>query len=354
MIPIDLTFHGDPALAADVARRTEADGAGGLFVPEGNHDPFVTLTLAASSTNSIPLGTGIALAFARSPMQMAYSAYDLHRLSEGRFILGLGSQIRPHIERRYSMPWSKPAARMAEYIAALHAIWESWQTGAMLDFRGDFYSHTLMPPLFNPGPLTFASPQIWLAGVGPKMVETAGAVADGFICHPLLSPSYLKDVLVPGLERGQTSVGRTSSPTLSAMVMVASGQTEEELAVAIAGTRQQIGFYASTPAYRPVLDHHGWGELHMTAHAFTREGRWRELADLVDDEVLNTLAVVGEVPQVSAELQVRFGDLADRVVLSIPYPADDSLGRSIARGSSGTGDAPGSGTTSSTRTVTSS
>ncbi|HWU33573.1 MAG TPA: LLM class flavin-dependent oxidoreductase, partial [Marmoricola sp.] len=167
MIPIDLTFHGDPALAADVARRTEADNAGGLFVPEGNHDPFITLALAASSTDSLPLGTAVALAFARSPMQMAYSAYDLHRLTGGRFILGLGSQIRPHIERRYSMPWSSPAARMEEYIAALHAIWDSWQTGAALDFRGDFYTHTLMPPLFNPGPLGFASPEVWLAGVGP-------------------------------------------------------------------------------------------------------------------------------------------------------------------------------------------
>lgn len=334
MTAIDLTFHGDPSKAQDVARHVEASRAGGLFVPEGNHDPFITLALAAATTSSLRLGTSIALAFARSPMQMAYSAYDLQRLSQGRFVLGLGSQIRPHIERRYSMPWSQPAARMAEYVAALRAIWDSWQTGAQLDFRGDFYSHTLMPPLFNPGPLELASPEIWLAGVGPKMVETAGAVADGFLCHPLLSRSYLAEALRPDLERGRVGAGRNGTFTISAMAMVATGRTEEALAAAIKGTRQQIGFYASTPAYRAVLDHHGWGDLHTAAHTLTREGRWSELADLVDDEVLNTLALVGELSQVGNDVVRRFDGLADRVLLSIPYPADDALGIDIAAGAS--------------------
>lgn len=334
MTAIDLTFHGDPSKAQDVARRVEAASAGGLFVPEGNHDPFIALALAATTTSSLRLGTSIALAFARSPMQMAYSAYDLQRLSQGRLVLGLGSQIRPHIERRYSMPWSRPAARMAEYVAALHAIWDSWQTGAQLDFRGDFYSHTLMPPLFNPGPLEVASPEIWLAGVGPKMVETAGAVADGFLCHPLLSRSYLAEALRPDLERGRVGAGRNGTFTISAMAMVATGRTEEALAAAIKGTRQQIGFYASTPAYRAVLDHHGWGDLHTAAHTLTREGRWSELADLVDDEVLNTLALVGELSQVGNDVVRRFDGLADRVLLSIPYPADDALGIDIAAGAS--------------------
>lgn len=332
-VEIDLTYHGDPAGIAAVARTVEERGhTGGLFVPEGAHDAFVYLTLAAEHTERLRLGTSIALAFARSPMAMAYPAYDVHRLSGGRFVLGLGSQIKPHIERRYSMPWSRPADRMREYIAAVRAIWHTWQTGDTLDFKGDFYTHTLMPPLFNPGPLPCSSPEIWLAGVGPRMVATAGAVADGFICHPLLSRSYLADVLDPQLKEGRASTGATGDFTVAAMAMVATGRTEEELAAAITGTKRQIGFYASTPAYKPVLDHHGWGDLHPEAHAFTKTGRWAELGDLIDDEVLETLAVVGELDRVGADVRARFDGLASRVVLSIPYAADDQLGLDIASG----------------------
>jgi probable F420-dependent oxidoreductase len=330
-IELDVTYHGDPAGIADVAQAVEERRtAGALYVPEGAHDAFVYLTLAATHTTRIRLGTSIALAFARSPMAMAYPAYDIQRLSGGRLILGLGSQIKPHIERRFSMPWSRPAERMREYIAALRAIWRAWQTGAPLDFHGDFYQHTLMPPLFNPGPLDVPSPEIWLAGVGPRMVETAGAVADGFICHPLLSRDYLADALRPALSRGRSSAGASGPPTVAAMAMVVTGRNEEKLAEAIAGTKRQIGFYASTPAYKPVLDHHGWGELHTEAHALTKAGRWSELGDLVDDEVLHTFAVVGELEHVGTAVRDRFDELADRVILSIPYPADDLLGLDIA------------------------
>lgn len=330
---LDLTYHGDPAGVADVAQAIEERGtASALYVPEGAHDPFVYLTLAAEHTRELRLGTSIALAFARSPMAMAYPAYDVHRLSGGRLVLGLGSQIKPHIERRYSMPWSRPAARMREYVEALRSIWDCWQTGEPLDFRGDFYTHTLMPPLFNPGPLGFPSPEVWLAGVGPRMVESAGAVADGFICHPLLSRSYLADELRPALAMGRASTGATRPFTVAAMAMVATGRTEEEYLAAIAGTKRQIGFYASTPAYRPVLDHHGMGDLHGEAHAFTKQGRWAELGDLVDDEVLGTFAVVGELDQVGEAVRSRFDGLAERVILSIPYAADDRLGLDIVSG----------------------
>ena len=330
-VEIDLTYHGDPAGIAAIARTVEERRhTGAMWVPEGAHDAFVYLTLAAEHTERIPIGTSIALAFARSPMAMAYPAYDVHRLSGGRFVLGLGSQIKPHIERRYSMPWSRPADRMREYIAAVRAIWHTWQTGDKLDFQGDFYTHTLMPPLFNPGPLPHASPEVWLAGVGPRMVATAGAVADGFICHPLLSRGYLAEVLTPQLEAGRASTGATGGFTVAAMAMVATGRTEEALAAAKAGTKRQIGFYASTPAYKPVLDHHGWGDLHAEAHAFTKSGRWTELGDLVGDEVLDTLAVVGEIDVVGAAVRQRFDGLASRVILSIPYQADDELGLDIA------------------------
>jgi probable F420-dependent oxidoreductase len=331
-LAIDVAFHGDPARMADAARDADrASAVRGLFVSEARHDPFITLGLASVNCERVQIGTSIAIAFARSPMSTAISAYDIHRLSGGRLILGLGSQIKPHITRRYDMPWSKPADRMREYVGAVRAIWNSWQTDQKLDFRGEFYTHTLMPPLFNPGPLGFASPEIWLAGVGPRMVGVAGAVADGFMCHPLLSKSYLADVLVPILEENRASAPAADSPfTIQAMAMVATGRTEEDFAHAIAGTRRQIGFYASTPAYRPVLDHHGWGELHEDAYRLTKEGRWDDLAALVDDEVLNTFAVVGDLETAGHGLRERFDGLAERVSLSIPYEVDDQLPLDLA------------------------
>jgi probable F420-dependent oxidoreductase len=257
---------------------------------------------------------------------MAYSAYDVQRLSGGRLVLGLGTQVQAHVTRRFAMPWSQPAARMREYVSALRAIWHSWQTGEELDFRGDFYAHTLMPPLFSPGPLAVPSPRVWLAAVGPRMVETAGAVADGLICHPLLSRSYLAEVVTPAVLRSREEHGRSEAPfEISTLCLVATGRTEEQLREAVAGVRRQIGFYASTPAYAPVLEHHGWGDLHTAAHAFTKAGRWAELGDLVDDEVLATFAVVGGLDTVGAAVRQRFAGLADRVSTSMPYDADDLL-----------------------------
>ncbi|MEJ7633552.1 TIGR03617 family F420-dependent LLM class oxidoreductase [Aeromicrobium sp.] len=334
-LAIDLAFHGPPSHAGAMAREVEGRGCvRGLFVPEAVHDPFITLALAAANTETLELGTGIALAFARTPMSMAYSAYDLHQLCGGRSILGLGSQIKAHITRRYDMPWSEPAKRMGEYVKALRAIWHSWQTGDALDFRGDFYAHTLMPPLFNPGPLGFDAPRVWVAAVGPLMVKAAGTYGDGIICHPLISRSYLEDVTVPALTKARS--GRTDHTfEIAAMAMVASGHTEEALAGAIAGTRQQIGFYASTPAYKPVLDHHGWGDLHEEANMLTKTGRWSELADLIDDEVLHTFAVVGEVAEAGTAMRERLCGLVDRLTLSMPYQGADGLALDLAEASHG-------------------
>ncbi|MDP3892540.1 TIGR03617 family F420-dependent LLM class oxidoreductase, partial [Nocardioides sp.] len=245
-LAVDLAFNGGPERIAAVAREVERRGDAavrGLFVSEARHDPFVSLTLAAASTERLQIGTAIALAFARSPMSMAYTAYDLHRISGGRLVLGLGSQIKAHITRRYDMPWSAPADRMCDYVTALRAIWHSWQTGEPLDHRGEFYSHTLMPPLFSPGPLDVPSPQVWVAAVGPRMVEAAGAVADGMICHPLISRSFLEQVIAPQVHAGRATSTRREDPfTFSAMGMVATGATEESLADAVAATRRQIGF----------------------------------------------------------------------------------------------------------------
>jgi probable F420-dependent oxidoreductase len=323
---VDIAFHGGPERIADLATEAERrGGVRGLFVAEAAHDPYVALALAATATKRIELGTSIAVAFARTPMATAYSAYDLQRLSGGRLVLGLGTQIKPHITRRYGMPWSAPAARMTEYVAAVRAIWDSWQTGDRLDFRGDFYEHTLMTPMFSPGPLDVPNPRLWLAAVGPRMLEAAGAVGDGLICHPLLSRSYLAEVVLPTVERSRVAHDRSGSFEVSALCMVATGRTEEQLADAVAGVRHQIGFYASTPAYRPVLDHHGWGDLHAEAHALTKADRWAELSDLVDDEVLATFAVAGELDAAGSGVRARFAGLADRVTTSMPYDADERL-----------------------------
>lgn len=329
---VDISFSGDQSRIPTFARAAEEQDISGFFVPEANNDAFISLTVAATATTQVRLGTGVAIAFARTPMTMAYSAYHLHRLSGGRLILGLGPQIKPHIAYRYGMPWSHPADRMREYVLALRAIWHSWQTGEPLDFRGEFYTHTLMPPLFSPGPLGFADPPVWLAAVGPRMVDVAATAADGLLTHPLISQSYLRDVVLPRVAHCRAAAGIGDKPyTLAAMAMVTTGRTEDELRDAIAGTRRQIGFYASTPAYEPVLAHHGWSALHDEARTLTKAGRWTELADLIDDEVLNAFAVVGDADKVRAGLRERFGGLVDRVTLSLPYQAADDLVLAVAR-----------------------
>jgi probable F420-dependent oxidoreductase len=331
-LAIDISFHGDDERIPAFARAAEERGVHGFFVPEARNDPFISLTLAASSTTRLQLGTGVAIAFARTPMTMAYSAYHLHRVSRGRSILGLGPQIKPHIAYRYGMPWSRPADRMREYVLALRAIWHSWQTGEPLDFRGEFYTHTLMPPLFSPGPLGFASPPIWLAAVGPRMVDVAATVGDGLLTHPLISQSYLRDVILPRIAECRAETGKQAQPyTLASMVMVTAGRTEDEMQAAIAGTRRQIGFYASTPAYVPVLAHHGWSALHNDARTLSKAGRWDELAGLIDDEMLNAFAVVGDLDSVRLGLRARFGGIVERVTLSMPYQAADDLVLDLAR-----------------------
>lgn len=323
---LDIAFHGDAAEIAGVAAEAEVRGVGGLFVAEAAHDPYIALALAGQATNRIQIGSSVAIAFARTPMSTAYSAWDVHRLSGGRLILGLGTQIKPHVTRRFDMPWSSPAPRMSEYVEALRAIFDSFQNGEKLDFQGDFYNHTLLPPLFNPGPIEGGPPPIWLAAVGPRMLAAAGAVADGLICHPLLSRSYLDEVIVPTVAAGRAAGTHADEPfTTSVLCMVATGRNEEQIAAAIAGTKRQIGFYSSTPAYVPVLEHHGWGDLHKDAHAYTKSGRWTELGDLIPDEVLAAFAVVGDLDSAREEFRSRFAGSAQRVITSIPYDADNLL-----------------------------
>lgn len=321
----DVTFTGPIEHAAAAAARAEARGADGFLVNELKHDAFLQLAVAAGGTRRIGLATGVAIAFARSPMTVATAAWDVQRLSGGRAIVGLGSQVKPHITRRYSMPWSQPAARMREFAEALRAVWHSWQTGGRLAFRGDFYTHTLMTPMFDPGPLPSGPPAVWLAAVGPRMTAVAGEVADGLICHPLTSPDYLRRVSLPAVRAARESAGRAALPfDVAGTVLVATGRTEEEYAAALTATRERIAFYASTPAYLPVLELHGWGELQRELHRMSLRGRWQEMGRLVDDGVLDAFALHGEPREVGRAVRERFGGLYTRVSVSFSHDAHDA------------------------------
>ncbi|MEZ5235236.1 MAG: LLM class F420-dependent oxidoreductase [Acidimicrobiia bacterium] len=310
------------AAAADARSREEA-GYSGIWTAETNHDPFLPLLLAAEHTEHIELGTSIAVAFARNPMLLANIGWDLQAYSKGRFILGLGSQIKPHITKRFSMPWSHPAKRMREMVLATRAIWDSWNEGTKLDFRGDFYTHTLMTPFFNPGPNPYGNPKIFLAGVGELMTEVAGEVCDGFICHGFTTEKYLREVTIPALARGRAKAGKTMEGfEIVGPSFIVTGNSEKDMADASSGTRQQIAFYGSTPAYRPVLDIHGWGGLQDELNTLSKQGKWVEMGDLIDDEILNTFAVVGEPEQVAPELLQRYGDVIQRISFYAPYKSD--------------------------------
>jgi probable F420-dependent oxidoreductase len=320
---------GDLSAVATAAKEQEAAGYDGFWTAETSHDPFLPLLLAAEHTTTLELGTSIAVAFARSPMTLANTAYDLQQYS-GRFVLGLGSQIKPHITKRFSMPWSHPAARMREMVLAIRAIWDSWSEGTKLDFRGDFYQHTLMTPFFNPGPNPQGNPKIFLAGVGRLMTEVAGEVADGFICHGFTTERFLREVTLPALEAGRAKVGKTMEGfEIVGPSFVVTGNSEAEIAAAAKATKQQISFYGSTPAYRPVLDLHGWGGLQDELNTLSKQGRWEEMGTVVDDEILNTFAVVGEPEQIGAELHHRYGDCIQRLSFYAPYKSDPDRWRKV-------------------------
>lgn len=324
--------RAEVAEVVTAVRAAEADGYDGIWSPETAHDPFLPLVLAAEHTRTLTLGTGIAVAFARSPMTVANTAYDLNRLSGGRFLLGLGSQIQPHIERRFSMPWGRPVARMRDFVRALHAIWDSWESGQPLDYHGEFYSHTLMTPFFNPGPSPAGRPPVLLAAVNEGMTEIAGEVCDGLVVHAFSTPRFVREVTVPALLRGLDRAGRRRADVqVSCPAFVVTGADGDETAASEAAVRAQIAFYASTPAYRAVLDLHGWGDLQPELRALSLRGEWQEMGRRLPEEVLHTFAVVAAPDRVAEELLARYGDLVDRLTVSIPT-ADADLRRSVFAG----------------------
>ena len=294
-------------------QKMESQGYDGVGTAEMNHDPFMPLLLAAEHSQNIELHTGIAVAFARSPMILANLGHDLNAYSKGRFTMGLGSQIRPHITKRFSMPWGAPAAQMKELIQAMRAIWANWYDGEPLKFEGKYYNHTLMTPAFTPQDKEYGAPKVILAAVGPVMTEVAGEVADGLIIHPFSNEKYIREITLPAVDRGLAKSGRSRDDfEISYTPFVVSGKDEATFDSEKAAARNRIAFYGSTPAYKNVLGVHGWGEMQIELNAMSKQGKWQEMGELITDEMLNIFGVMDEPQNIVAEIKSRFGDVVDR------------------------------------------
>ncbi len=323
---IDTQLQGvAPDQVSEAAARYERIGFDAIWTVEAGHDPFLPLAQVAQATRRIFMGTNIAVAFARSPMSMAQCAWDLQRASGGRFGLGLGTQVRAHVERRYSMPFEHPAARVADYVRCLRAIWRNFQTGERPDHRGPFYQFTLMNPAFQPGPIEHPEIPVCLAGVNPRMCRAAGEVADGFHVHPMHSVAYLREVVLPALDEGARTRGRRAAELeLFSPVFTVTGETQAEMDAAARQVRQQISFYGSTPSYRTLLAFHGHEQVGRELSARARRGEWADMPALVPDALLEQIAVVAKPADLAAALRRRYDGVLDRISLYFPLaPAGD-------------------------------
>ena len=310
-------------------RDLEDLGYDGAISVETSHDPFLPLCLAAEHSMRVDLITSVAIALARSPMTTAHTAYDLNVLSGGRMVLGLGSQIKPHVEKRFSMPWSAPAPRMREFITALRAIWHSWETGERLQFRGDHYTLTLMTPFFSPGSSPVGSPRVFLGALGDRMCEVAGEVADGVLLHPFTTERYVRERALPAIERGLARAGRRREDFAVCLTpFVATGPDGDAAREALEPVRQQIAFYGSTPAYRTVLELHGWGETQDELNSMSKRGRWGEMAELITDEMLGAFVVQAPHDRLAGALASRCAG-ADRVQFFAPWGPDRDAWRAL-------------------------
>ena len=299
--------------AGEAARRAESLGYDGFFTAETSHDPFLPLAIVAHTSPSLELGTGIAVAFPRSPMIMAYTAWDLAAASGGKFILGLGTQVKGHIVRRFSGEWLPPGPRMRDYLLALRAIFRSWQEGVPLQHEGDFYRLSLMTPFFNPGPIEHPDVRLAIAGVGPYMARLAGELCEGFHVHPFHTVRYLDEVVIPNIRKGAENAGRSHvSVEMITTVFVVTGRNEEEINRSMAPTKAQIAFYASTPNYAGVLELHGW-DFGEQLGAMSRRGQWGDMAQMVPDEVVHEVAVVAPLDSLGSAIRERYGDRINRV-----------------------------------------
>lgn len=325
-VEIDLSLMAVPLEEVPERARSLAEiGAGGLFAAEGPHDVFASLYLAASGAPGTSLMTNAAVAFPRSPIHLAHAAFDLQRLSRGGFRLGIAPQVAAHITRRFGLEWSRPVERMADLVAALTAIFTTWQEGAPLEHVGPFYRHQLMTPMFSPPPLEWGAPKVIVGALGPAMTSMAAELADGISVLPFCSEQLLRSTTAPKIEEG-LEAGKRQRGEVEVVcgAIVAVGSTDEEMSQAIVGTRALIGFYGSTPAYRRTLESVGAGDLHEPLRALVRDGRFDALSDLVDDDLVEAIATVGSPEEVARKLELRYGWIADRIALFTP--SDPSLG----------------------------
>lgn len=327
---IDGPFYAELGTAADEARRLAAIGYDGVYTLEGSWDPFYPLVMAAEHAPQMDLATGIAVAFPRNPMHLAYQAWDLQKYSNGKFLLGIGSQIKPHIEKRFGVEFSPPAKRMREYILAVKAIFDCWQNGTRLNFEGEYFRHTLMTPMFNPGPLECGPPPILLGALGPKMTEVAGEVADGLIVHPFNSMPFLTDRALPAVQQGLDKSGRKRSDfILQINAIVITGETQEARDIAKQSVKSLLGFYASTPAYKPPMEAIGYGDLQPELNRLSKEGKWDELGTHIDDQFVEAFATTGEPVEIAQKLLDKYGEDADRLAIYAPYAAPDDMWKKI-------------------------
>ncbi len=304
----------------DYARKTEAMGYDCLWSSETQHDPYLPVAVAATATSRIKLGTNIATVFSRSPMITAHIAWDLQKASGGRFTLGLGTQVKAHNERRFSVKFESPGPKMAEAIRAIRAIWDCWQNGAKLNFKGQFYTFDVMTPFFNPGPIEHPNVPIFIAAVNPYMCGVAGELCEGMHVHPFNSPKYLREVVHPAVEAGLKKSGRARKDfTFATASFVIVGDTDKERAEQAQMVRQQIAFYGSTRTYQPVLECHGWGQVTAQLHRKSVEGNWKGMADLITDEMLDTYAVTATYDRLHEKIMERYKGLLDRTALYQPY-----------------------------------
>lgn len=306
-----------------LAQRAERLGVDGLWFSETAHDPFLGAALAAEHTTRVTIGTSVAIAFARSPTLLAYLAWDLAAQSRGRFVLGLGTQIRAHIERRFGMPWDPPAAKLRDTIGAIHAVWKTWRSGAPLDYQGRFYHLSLMTPFFIPPPISVNIP-IVTAGVNATMCQVAGAAADGFLVHPFHSRAYLIDVIRPAIHQGRAHAGRLGEPfSIGTTVFTVTGESDAPAhARAREATKRSIAFYASTPSYRGVLAHHGWADVGKRLTRLAASGAWDAMAHEITDEMLNTFAVVAPLADLGDRIRSRYTGLVDHLGLYTPFSSE--------------------------------
>jgi len=321
-----------PGEAAALAGKAEEYGFDCLWVNETKHDPFVQIALAAWSTKKIELGTSIALAFTRSPTTLAYTAWDLQNVSKGRFILGLGSQVKGHIERRFGMKWEPPAPKMKDVVLALRSVWESWQAGTRLDYSGRFFHLDLMTPFFNPGPIENPVIPVYIAAVNEGMCRVAGMVANGIHVHPLHTAKYLKEVVRPAIAEGASKASRKKEDiAVAASVFAAVGENESEVGAVREAMRQQIAFYASTRSYWKVLELHGWGDVGERLHALSLKGEWAEMGKEVTDSMLDEFVVQGTWSEMGSVVGKKYGGLVDRVRMYLPFDGDEKW-RTLAKG----------------------